>query len=61
LSFDLLAAAQAREFMSETLCAAGTEAVYRLVRATIPPYADDRPLGEVMAAAAALMERAGPP
>jgi len=60
LAIEFLAAAQAREFMPAEGRAPGTEALYRLLRAKIPPYADDRPLGEAMAAADALITRMAP-
>jgi histidine ammonia-lyase len=46
LAIELLAAAQAYELQRDSLARAPhTDSVYRKVRALIPPYADDRPLG----------------
>jgi len=46
VAIELLAASQAYELQRESLArAAQTDAVYRRVRAVIPPYGDDRPLG----------------
>jgi histidine ammonia-lyase len=46
LAIELLAAAQAYELQRESFArAAQTDAAYRRVRAVIPPYDDDRPLG----------------
>jgi histidine ammonia-lyase len=46
VAIELLAAAQSYELQRESLGrAAQTDAVHRLVRAHIPPYRDDRPLG----------------
>jgi histidine ammonia-lyase len=46
LAIELLAAAQAYELQPDSRArAAHTDAVYRRLRAVIPHYADDRPLG----------------
>jgi len=46
MAIELLAAAQAYELQREPLARAPhTDAVLRMVRAHIPPYRDDRPLG----------------
>jgi histidine ammonia-lyase len=46
VAIELLAAAQAYELQRDSFArAAQTDAAYRRVRAVIPPYADDRPLG----------------
>ncbi len=46
LAIELLAAAQAYELQGNSLPrAVQTDAVYRRVRALVPPYRDDRPLG----------------
>jgi histidine ammonia-lyase len=46
LAIELLAAAQAYELQRESFArGAQTDAAYRRVRAVIPPYGDDRPLG----------------
>jgi len=59
LGIELLAASQAHEFHNEGR-AAGTDSVYRQMRALLPAYADDRPLADDMAAAADLIRRGRP-
>lgn len=59
LGIELLAAAQAHEFRGEGR-AAGTDRVYRQLRAAIPGYADDRPLSDDMALAANLIRSVSP-
>jgi histidine ammonia-lyase len=59
VAIELLAAAQAYELQRESFArAAQTDAVYRRVRAVIPPYADDRPLGADIQTARQLVARA---
>ena len=58
LAIELLAAAQAYELQPRGgRRAPGTEALYRAVRAVVPPYADDRPLAVDMASARDLICR----
>jgi histidine ammonia-lyase len=61
LAIELLAATQAYELQRASLSrAAHTDAVYALVRAAIPPYRDDRPLGADITRARELITRAPP-
>jgi len=60
LAIELLAAAQAREFLPKQGRSPALEAIHLKLRATIPPYQDDRPLGEAMAAAAEWLRRETP-
>lgn len=64
LAIELLAAAQAYDARATLGAmpgrAAGTERLYRAVRAVAAAYADDRPLSDDMAAAAALIRRTAP-
>lgn len=60
LAIELLAAAQAREFMPDLERAPALEALYRMLRAEVPPYADERPLGEAMLAVDAFLARCRP-
>jgi histidine ammonia-lyase len=58
LAIELLAAAQAYELQPDSRArAAQTDAVYRRVRAVIPQYGDDRPLGADIQAAHDLLGR----
>jgi histidine ammonia-lyase len=58
---EVLAAAQAYDLQGEASArAAQTDAIYRRVRALIPPYRDDRPLGADIETARELL-RAPPP
>jgi histidine ammonia-lyase len=60
VAIELLAAAQAYELQrSSAARAAQTDAVYRKIRALIPPYKDDRPLGADIQKARELLR--GPP
>ncbi len=54
LGIELLAATQAHEFRAEGR-AAGTDRLYRQLRNKVSSYADDRPLADDIAAAAALI------
>jgi histidine ammonia-lyase len=57
----LLAAAQAYELQPDTAArAARTDALYRRIRAEIPYYADDRPLGADIDAARELLRQPPP-
>ena len=61
LAIELLAAAQAYELQPDASArAARTEALYRRVRAEIPHYADDRPLGDDIHAARQMLKRPPP-
>jgi histidine ammonia-lyase len=61
LAIELLAATQAYELQRASLSrAAHTDAVYALVRAAIPPFRDDRPLGADITRARELITRAPP-
>jgi histidine ammonia-lyase len=58
VAIELLAAAQAYELQRESLGrAAQTDAVYQMVRAHIPHYRDDRPLGADIQTARDLINR----
>jgi histidine ammonia-lyase len=62
LGLELLATAQAYELQATTARRApGTDAVYRLVRGAIAPYADDRPLAQDMERARDLVRRTALP
>jgi histidine ammonia-lyase len=57
LAIELLAAVQAYDLQpAGTQTADGTAAVYRRVRAIVPPYADDRPMNDDIAAMAEFVE-----
>ncbi|TCU04500.1 HAL/PAL/TAL family ammonia-lyase [Rhizobium sullae] len=61
VAIELMAAAQAHDFLGETAPRArGTEQIRKIVRAQVPHYADDRPLAGDMEALRALL-RDGPP
>jgi histidine ammonia-lyase len=61
LGIELLAAAQAYELQPDTAArAARTDALYRRIRAEIPYYADDRPLGADIDAARELLRQPPP-
>ena len=60
LAIELLAAAQAREFMPDLARAPALEALYKMLRAEVPPYADERPLGEAMLAVDGFLARHRP-
>jgi histidine ammonia-lyase len=61
VAIEVLAAAQAYDLQGEASArAAQTDAIYRRVRALIPPYRDDRPLGADIQTARELL-RAPPP
>lgn len=57
LSIELLAAAQAREFLPSEGRSPALEAIYLRLREKIPRYQDDRPLGDAMTAAAEWLRR----
>jgi len=58
VAIELLAAAQAYELQRDSRSrAAQTDAVYRRLRALVPPYSDDRPLGADIQRARELLER----
>ena len=59
IGIEWLMAAQAGE-MAPWRRAPGTAALAARLRARVPPYADDRPLGDDMAAAAALVMAGAP-
>ena len=62
LAIELMAAAQAHDFLTPTAGrAAGTEAIYKLVRGRVAHYADDRPLGGDIEALRSLLRREPPP
>lgn len=62
LAIELMAAAQAHDFLSSVAPrAAGTEAIYRLVRSRVAHYADDRPLGGDIEATRSLIRDVPPP
>lgn len=62
LAIELMAAAQAHEFLASTATrAAGTDRIYRLVREHVAHYADDRPLNNDMEALRILIREAAPP
>jgi histidine ammonia-lyase len=54
LAIEALAAAQASDLVGERR-AAGTEAIHARLRRLVPPYADDRPLGDDLAAVKRLL------
>jgi histidine ammonia-lyase len=57
LAIELLAAAQAYDLQRDSLArAAQTDAIYQRVRAVIPHYRDDRPLGDDIQRARQLLE-----
>jgi len=57
VAIELLAAAQAYELQRDSAArAAQTDAIYARVRALVPPYRDDRPLGEDMQRIRELLE-----
>lgn len=60
LAIELLAAAQAREFLPKEGRSPALEAIHLRFRSTVPPYQDDRPLGEAMSAAAEWLRRETP-
>lgn len=61
-AIELMAGAQAADFRASSGSrAAGTDAIYRSVRTVIPPYADDRPLGDDFAALRTHLRRIDPP
>jgi histidine ammonia-lyase len=62
LAIELMAAAQAHEFLVGTGSRApGTDAVYKAVRAIVPPYADDRPLSHDIETLRRLVSKAAAP
>ncbi|WP_275788426.1 HAL/PAL/TAL family ammonia-lyase [Pararhizobium gei] len=62
LGIELAAAVQAHDFRASVAeRAAGTDLLYRLVRAALPPYADDRPLGKDLERARDLIRACQPP
>ncbi|OLP53959.1 histidine ammonia-lyase [Rhizobium rhizosphaerae] len=62
LAIEFLAGAQAHDLLAERAPRApGTQALHALMRDQIPPYADDRPLADDMAAARALIREMAPP
>ena len=61
VAIELLAAVQAYELRPDSAArAAQTDAAYRAIRAVIPHYADDRPLGEDIQSARAMLRGAPP-
>ena len=61
LAIELLAAAQAYELQRDSLArAAQTDLIYRRVRARIPQYRDDRPLGADIQSARAMLSQPPP-
>jgi histidine ammonia-lyase len=57
LAIELLAAAQAYDLQRDSFArAAQTDAIYRRVRAVIPHYRDDRPLGDDIQAAREMLQ-----
>jgi histidine ammonia-lyase len=62
LAIELMAAAQAHEFVGDTARrAAGTDAIHKTVRAVVSPYADDRPLSRDIEALRGLIRAASAP
>ncbi len=62
LAIELMAAAQAHEFLVGTASrAAGTDAIYKAVRAIVPAYADDRPLSRDIEALRGFLREAAAP
>lgn len=62
LAIELMAAAQAHDFVAATTHrAAGTEAIYSLVRSRVALYADDRPLSGEIEALRSLIRDVPPP
>ncbi|MFC5758922.1 HAL/PAL/TAL family ammonia-lyase [Rhizobium sp. GCM10022189] len=62
LAIELMAAAQAHEFVGDTARrAAGTDAIHKTVRAVVSPYADDRPLSRDVEALRGLIRTASAP
>ncbi|MEF0941460.1 HAL/PAL/TAL family ammonia-lyase [Rhizobium sp. BR 362] len=62
LAIELMAAAQAHDFLSAAgTRAEGTDAIYKMVRARIPHYGDDRPLSVDMEALRNLIRGTLPP
>ncbi|MET0748502.1 MAG: histidine ammonia-lyase [Rhizobium sp.] len=62
LGIELMAAAQAHDFFAvEARRAAGTDAIYSLVRSRIAHYADDRPLGADIEVLRSLIRGVAPP
>ncbi len=62
LAIELMAAAQAHEFVGDTARrAAGTDAIHKTVRAVVSPYADDRPLSRDIEALRGLIRTASAP
>ena len=62
LAIELMAAAQAHDFLAATASrAAGTEAIYSLVRSRVAHYADDRPLGRDIEAVRSLIRDVAAP
>ncbi|WFU51221.1 HAL/PAL/TAL family ammonia-lyase [Sinorhizobium terangae] len=62
LAIELMAAAQAHDFLSATAARAqGTDAIYRLVRGVVAHYDDDRPLAGDMEALRILVREDMPP
>ncbi|PZM16302.1 HAL/PAL/TAL family ammonia-lyase [Rhizobium tubonense] len=62
LAIELMAATQAHDFLAGTASrAAGTGAIYEMVRDRVAHYADDRPLGSDMEALRALLREGAPP
>jgi len=61
LGIEMLAAVQAYELQQDAAArAARTDALYRRIRAAIPHYADDRPLGADIDAARELLRQPPP-
>lgn len=62
LAIELLAAAQAGDLADDAAARApGTQALHARLRATVAPYADDRPLGRDIEAVARLIRATPPP
>ncbi len=62
LAIELMAAAQAHEFVGDTARrAAGTDAIHKTVRAVVSPYADDRPLSRDIEALRGLIRATSAP
>ena len=62
LAIECMAAAQAHDFLQEAgQRAAGTDVLYRLVRAHLTPYSDDRPLSTDMEKLRQLLRDQAPP
>jgi histidine ammonia-lyase len=62
LAIELMAAAQAHEFLASTASrASGTDAIYGAVRAIVSPYSDDRPLSRDIEALRGLVRETAAP